>query len=116
MPSFGAARVEKKIVKIPKNKIGVPLGRAEPVAGSFSFEKDLASDQQRKKLDPRKSVLLAQPFDLLRCGEYGQGSRNLRIAEFEQRAGTGRFHDDLVATASHVSEPREDQSICLRKW
>jgi hypothetical protein len=48
--------VEKKIVKIPKNKIGVPLGRAEPVAGSFSFEKDLASDQQRKKLDPGKSV------------------------------------------------------------
>jgi len=90
MPAFRAARVEKKIVKIPENEIVVTLSRSEPaIRGSFGFEKDLAIYQQREKLNPRKSILPAEPFDSLRYRECRQGGRNLRIADFEQRAGTG---------------------------
>jgi hypothetical protein len=107
MPAFRAARMKKKIVKIPQNEIVVALGWPEAaVPSSFELEKDFTIDQKRKKLNPWKSVLSAQPFDLLRCREYGQGSRYLRIADFEQRASAGRFQDHLVATPSYVGEPR----------
>ena len=43
MPAFRAARVEKKIVKIPKNEAVVTLGRTEAtVASGLRLEKDLA--------------------------------------------------------------------------
>ena len=63
MPPLHAARVKKKIVKIPENEIVVALGGSKPViTGSFWFEKNLAINQQRKKLNPWKSILAAQPF------------------------------------------------------
>ena len=110
--AFRAARVEQKIVKVPENEVVVTLGRSQPaVAGSVDLEKDLAIDQQSEKLDPRKTVLPAQPFDLLRCRQHGQGGRNLRIANLEQRAGARRFQDHLVAAPSHVCEPRQDENV-----
>jgi len=46
MPPFHAARVEKKIVKIPEDEIVVTLGRSEPtIGGSSGFKKDLRSNQ-----------------------------------------------------------------------
>ena len=104
MPPFRAARMKEQIVKIPQNEIVIALGWPEAtVAGAFELDKDFAINQERKKL---KSGIVAQPFDFSWCREPGQSSRNLRIADFEQRAGPGRFQDDLVATPSHVSEPR----------
>src|SRR5206468_11022329 len=107
--------VKKEIVKIPKDKIVVTLGRAEPVAGSFQFEKYLAIYQQRKKLNPGKGILAAQPFALLRRGQCGQGGRNARTVDFEQRIGARRFQDHLIATPSHVSEARKDESVGIAK-
>ena len=105
--------MEKKIVKVPKNEIVVALGRSEAYCRCGArLEKDFAINQQGKKLNPGKMVG-AQPSDLLWCRQYGQGSCNLRIADFEQRAGPRRFQDDLVATPSHVSEPRQDESVCI---
>ena len=65
--AFRAARVEQKIVKVPKNEVVVTLGRSETTAASgVDLEKDLAIHQQGEKLDPRKTVLPTEPFDLLR--------------------------------------------------
>ena len=112
MATLRAARMEKKIVKIPKNETVVTLGRSEPtIAGSFWFEQDLAINQQCEKLDRRKSVVPAEPLDLLRCRKHGQGARNFRIADFEQRTGAGRFQDRIVAAPSHIGEPRQDESV-----
>ena len=114
MPAFRAARVKKKIVKVPKNEVVVTLGRSEAtVASSLDLEKDLAINQQGEKLNPRKTVLPTELFDLLRCRQYGQGGRNLRIANFEQRAGARQFQNHLVAAPSHVREPRQDESVCI---
>src|SRR5262245_13040380 len=105
MSSFRATRMKEQIVKIPQNKIVITLGWPQAtVAGAFKLDKNFAINQKCKKLNPGK--MDAQLSDLLRCREPGQSSRNLRIADFEQRARPGRFQDDLVATPSHVSEPR----------
>ena len=59
VPALRAARVEQKIVKVPKNEVVVTLGRAQAaVVGGIDLEKDLAIHQQGEKLDPRKAVLL----------------------------------------------------------
>jgi hypothetical protein len=43
MPTFRAARMEQKIMEVPKNEVDVTLGLSEPaVATSADFEKDLA--------------------------------------------------------------------------
>ncbi len=56
-----AARVEQKIVKIPKNEIVIALGRSKAAAASsVDLEKDLAIEEQSEKLEPRKIVLPAQ--------------------------------------------------------
>ena len=112
MPAFRAARVEQKIVKVPENEVVVALGRSEAaVAGGVDLEKDLAIHQQGEKLDPGKTVLPTEPFDLLRCRQYGDGGRNLRIANLEQRAGARRFQHHLVAAPPHVREPRQDENV-----
>src|SRR3979490_904642 len=97
--------MEQNIVKVPENEVVVSLGRSEPIiAGSLDLEKDLAVDEQGEKRDPRKSVLTTEPFDVLRRGQHGQGGRDLRIANLEQRAGARRFQDHLVGTPSQVRE------------
>ena len=53
MPAFRAARVEQKIVKVPKNEVVVALGLSQAAASSVDLEKDLAIHQQSEKLDPR---------------------------------------------------------------
>ena len=112
MPAFGAARVEQKIVKIPENEVVVALGRPEAfVAGGVDLEEDLAIDEQSEKLDPGKTVLPAEPFDLLRRGQRGHGGRDLRIANPEQRAGARRFQNHLVAAPPQVCEPRQDENV-----
>ncbi len=104
--AFRAARVEQKIVKVPKNEVVVALRRSQAtVAGGVDLEEDLAIHQQGEKLEPRKTVLPAEPFDLLGCRQHGDGGRNLRIANPEQRAGARRFQHHLVAAPSHVGEP-----------
>src|ERR1700731_2547491 len=67
VPAFRAARVEQKIVKVPKDEVVVALGRSKATfAGNVDFENDLAIHQQSEKLDPRKPVLPTELFDLLR--------------------------------------------------
>ena len=69
VPTFRAARVEQKIVKVPKNEAVVTLGQSKPTfASGVDLEKDLAIEEQGEKLDPWKTVLPTQLFDLLRGG------------------------------------------------
>ena len=77
-----------------------------PAASSVDLEKDLAIEEQGEKLEPRKIVLPAQLFDVLRRRQHGQDGGNLRIADFEQRAGARRFEDHLVTAPSHICEAR----------
>jgi hypothetical protein len=73
--------VEQKIVKIPKNEIAIALGRSKAAAASsVDLEKDLAIEEQGEKLEPRKIVLPAQLFDVLRRRQHGQDGGNLRIS------------------------------------
>ena len=112
VPTLRAARMEEKIVKVPKNELLVTLGQAKPAsAGGADLEKDLAIEQQGKKLDPGKTLLPTQLFDLLRRGKHRNGGRNLRIANFEQRAGARRFQHHLVAAPPQIREPRQDESV-----
>ena len=116
VPALRAARVENKIVKIPKNEIVVALGRAKAlVAGRTDLEKDLAVDEQGEKLEPRKPGLPAQLPDLLRRGQRGQGGRNLRIANLEQCAGARRFQHHLVGAPPHVGETRQHEHVGIAK-
>ena len=104
--AFRAARVKQKIVKVPKNEVVVAFGRSQAaVASGVDLEQDLAIHQQGEKLDPRKTLLPTEPFDLLWGGQYGDGRRDLRIADLEQRAGARRFQHHLVAAPSHVRKP-----------
>jgi len=67
LPALGAVRMEQKIVKIPENEIVVALGRPQAIAaGSVDLEKNLAIQQQSKKLHPRKALLPPEPADF--CG------------------------------------------------
>src|SRR5580704_8812713 len=112
VPTFRAARVEEKIMKVPKSEAVVTLGQSKPTfASSADLEKDLAMEEQGEKLDPWKTLPLAQVFDLLRGREDGDGGRDLRIANLEQRAGARRFQDHLGAAPSHVREPRDDERV-----
>jgi hypothetical protein len=108
--AFGAAGVEQKIVKVPENEVTLRASQAI-VAGRVDLEKDLATDQQREKLNPRKSVLPAEPFDLPGCSQVGNRGYNRRIANPEQRAGARRFQHHVVAAPSHVGEPRQDENV-----
>src|ERR1700677_5315515 len=99
-------------MKVPKYEAVVTLGRSKPTfATSPDLEKDLAIEEQGEKFDPRETFLLTQLFDLPRGGEHGDGRRNLRIANFEQRAGARRLQHHLVAAPSHEREPRQDESL-----
>src|SRR3974390_2746730 len=101
--AFCAARVEQKIVEVPKNEVVVTLGQSEAlVASGLDLEKDLAIHQQREKLEPGKTVLPMEPFNLLRRRQCGDRSRDLRIANSEQCAGARRFQHHLVAAPPHV--------------
>ena len=89
-----------------------PSAGPEAIArGGVDLEKDLAIHQQGEKLDAGKTVLPAEPFDLLRRGQHGDGGRNLRIANPEQRAGARRFQHHLVAAPPHICEPRQDENV-----
>src|ERR1700722_18841653 len=99
-------------MKVPKYEAVVTLSQSKPAfAASTDLEKDLAIQEQREKLDPRKTFLLTQRFDLLRGREHGDVRRNLRIADFEQCVSAWRFHDHVVAALSHEREPRQDESL-----
>jgi hypothetical protein len=98
--------VEQKIVKVPKNEVVIPLRWLEAtVEGGVDLEQDLATYQQSKKLEPRKAVLPAEPFDSLGCRQHGDGHCDRWIAKLEQRAGARRFQHHVVAAPSHVGEP-----------
>ena len=112
MPARRAARVEQQIVKVPENEVMHRPRRSQvAVVGGIDLEKDLAIHQQGEKLDPGKAVLPAELSDLLRRGQHGEGGRNLRIADPEQRAGARRFQHHLVAAPPHVGEPRQDENL-----
>ena len=105
MAALGAARVEHKIVEVPQYEGVVALGRPQPIAVGVDLEKDLAVDEEGEKLKPRKILLPAELFDLLRRDQQRQSSRNLRIADFEQGAGARRFQNHLVGAPPHIGEP-----------
>ena len=111
MAALGAARVEQKIVEIPQHEGVVALGRPQAIAVGVDLEKDLAVDEEREKLEPWKTLLPAELFDLLRRGQQGQSSRDLRIADFEQRAGARRFQNHFVGAPPHIGEPRQHQRV-----
>ncbi len=72
MAAFRGASMKQKIVKVPKNNVFVSFGCSKtPVVGSIDFDKDLAIREQGEKLDPGKSVVPAESFDWLRCGQDG---------------------------------------------
>src|ERR1700722_2369016 len=99
-------------MKVPKSEAVVTLGQSKPTfATGADLEKNLGIQEQRKKLNPRKTFLPAQRFDLLRGREPGDGHRNLRIADSEQRASARRFDDHLGAAPSHEREPRQDERL-----
>src|SRR5580698_9837374 len=64
MPALGAARVEHKIVKVPQHEGVVALGRPQAIAAGVDREKDLAIDEEREKLEPWKTLLPTELFDL----------------------------------------------------
>ena len=67
--AFRAARVEKKIMKIPKNELGVQaLARSEAiVARGLRLERIWQSTSQGKKLNAGKTVLPTELFNVVRC-------------------------------------------------
>src|SRR5215471_5917448 len=84
VPSLGAARVEKEIVKVPKDQIAVALGLSKAaVAAGVNLEKDLAIQQQAEKLDPWESAQQTELFDSMRHGQHRQGGGDLRVANPE---------------------------------
>jgi hypothetical protein len=112
VPTFRAARVEEEVVKVPKNEAVIAFAQSKlTFAGSADLEEDLAIEEQGEKLDSWKTLLPTQPFDLLRGREHGDGGRNLRIANSEERAGARRFQNHVCAAPSHVREPGEDKSV-----
>src|SRR5215472_10381532 len=91
VPAFGASSMEQKIVKFPEHQIVVALRRSQSaVARAVELEQDLAVDQQGKEFEPRKTLLPTEPPDRLRGRQHRERSRNLRIADSKQRAGTRR--------------------------
>src|ERR1700729_3821856 len=99
-------------MKVPKDEAVITLGQSKPTfATGADLEKDFAIQEQREKLDPRKTFLPAQRFDLLRVREHGDGRGNLGIADLDQRARAWRFDDHLVAAPAHEREPRQDESL-----
>jgi hypothetical protein len=115
--TLGAARVEEKIMKVPESEFLVTLGQAKLTSVSTAdLEKDLAIEEQREKLDPGETLVPTPLFDLLRGGKHGDGCRNLRIANPEQRARTRRFQHHLVAAPSHIREPRQNESVGVAKF
>src|SRR5580704_7005616 len=112
MLAFRAARVEQKIVEVPKNEAVVTLGwPLATIVGSIDREKDLAIHQQGEKLDTRKAVLSTELFNRLWCSQQSQGCGNLGIANSEQCAGARRFQNELVAAPAHIGEPRQHENV-----
>src|SRR2546430_1608673 len=105
VPAFRAARVEQKIVKVPKNEVAVTLGRSNAsFAGNVDLENDLAIEEQGEKLDPRKTILPTQLFDLLRRGQHGEDGRKFRIATLERVTPPRRSPARLVSAPSPLCE------------
>jgi hypothetical protein len=119
VPAFRAARVEQKIVKVPKHKvIGTLVRPKATVTEIVDLEKDLAIHQQSKKLPLENHP--AGAAALLRYRQHGDDGCNLRIANPEQGAGARRFQDHLVAAPSHIGEPRQHENVGIaerrRSW
>ena len=71
MPAFSAARVEQKIMKIPKNQVGVAFGGAQAaLVGPIDLEQHLAIQQHGEKLDSWEAFLPAKPLHLLRVESW----------------------------------------------
>src|ERR1700677_617334 len=99
-------------MKVPKYEAVITLGRSKPsFFGSPDLEEDSAIEEQGEKLNPRKTFLLTQLFDVPRGSEHGDDRRNLRIADFEQCAGAWRFQHHVGAAPPHEREPRQDESL-----
>ena len=112
MSAFCAARVEQKIVEVPKHEAVVTLGRSETAfTGGVDLEKDSAIDKQSEKLGPGEPVKAPEAFELLRSGQHGQDSRNLWIADPKCRSAERRFQQQIVGAASQVCEPRQDENV-----
>ena len=116
VPAFGAAGMEKQIVKVPDNQIVIALGRPEVfVAFGVDFERELAIDKQAEKHRSRKALFPAQLPDSLRGRELGQKAGDTRIANPEQRGGARRFQNQVVAASPQIGEPRQDERVGVAK-
>jgi len=112
LSAFRAVGVEQEIVKVPKHKVVVALGRTEAlVVRCIDPEKNLAIHQQREESDSRKIVLPPEPADFLRCRQDREGGRNVRIANPEQRAGARRFQHHVMAAPSQIREPGQHDHL-----
>src|SRR3984893_16842612 len=81
MPSLHAARMEKKIVKVPQHEIAIPFRRAQRIhALGLELEKDLTIQQQAAKLVVRKVILPAQLSHPSRRSKQRHRARKLAIA------------------------------------
>ena len=99
-------------MKVPENEAVVTLGRpGARVTGSGRLEKDLAIQQERQKLEPRKAGLPTELPDRSRRRQHGDQGRNVRIADPEQGAGARRLQDGLVAAPPQVREPRQGKHV-----
>ena len=105
--------MEQKIVEVPQHQGVVAFGRPQAIAVGVDLEKDLAIDEEREKLEPRKILLPAKMFDPLRRGQQGQSGRDLRIGDFEQRASARRFQNHLVGAPPHIGETRQRQRVAI---
>src|ERR1700722_10858135 len=102
MPALGAAGMKQQVVKVPQNQMFVAFGRPQAGVSSADLEKNLAVDEQTQKLESWKASLPAKLSDLLRRGQHRQRARGLRIAHFEQGAGTRRFKHHVAGAPPHV--------------
>src|SRR5437588_10147602 len=104
--------MKKQIMKVPKDQVVVAFGLSQRIGASrVELEKDVAINQQAKKLETGKTGLPTQLVDLLRRRERGQSGCHLRIANLEHRAGARAFQDHVVAAPSHVGKTRENENV-----
>ena len=65
--AFGAARVKQEIVEIPERKVRVPFRLPQVTAAApIDFDENVTVEQKREEIDPPKTDLVPQPFDLTR--------------------------------------------------
>ena len=100
-------------MKVPQNEVVVALGRSEAAVArqASTLNRIRQSTSSARSSMPGKTILPTQLLDRSGRRQRGDGGRNLRIADPEQRARARRFQHHLVAAPSHVGKPRQDEDV-----